>query len=190
MHCKAAPAQTVEPTPLDVCLLNARSCKNKTTSLLDYTIDHDLDMFCITETWLGPADRDQVSIGNMCPNGYSFIHTPRSSGRGGGVGMLYKSSLNIKQVTRSCQPSTFESMEYTLTSESTCYRIILVYRPPPKQAATTKSFMEEFADMLDELVYSGGRLVVMGDFNFHVDCSGNAEASRFLDLVDSYNLSQ
>ena len=38
---------------LDACLFNARSIKNKTIDLLDCTVDHELDLFFFTDTWLG-----------------------------------------------------------------------------------------------------------------------------------------
>ena len=38
--------------PAKLCLLNAISICNKADFLVDYVADHDLDILCITETWL------------------------------------------------------------------------------------------------------------------------------------------
>ena len=43
--------------------INARSVKNKISSLHDIVLFHDLDCLAITETWLG-TDTDKVVIGN------------------------------------------------------------------------------------------------------------------------------
>ncbi len=169
---------------LDACLLNARSIKNKVNDIVDYTVDHKLDLFFLTETWLGHTARDQTIIGDVCPSGYSLLHTPRTTR----VGILYRSALNIKQLDRVCEPSSYEYLECCLTSDSGLYRILLVYRSPT--TSSTSAFLEEFADHLDETVYSGGNLIVLGDFNFHVDDSSNLDATKFTDLIESYNIVQ
>lgn len=71
--------------------------RNKILSVKDYTVDHDIDIFALTETWLEPADSDRLLIEELTPSGYRFLHNPRSIGRGGGVGMLFKNSLRVKQ---------------------------------------------------------------------------------------------
>ena len=58
----------------------------KLLSLKDYTLDRDTDLFALTETWLEPGNNDGVLIEELSPTGYKFLHNPRSSGRGGGVG--------------------------------------------------------------------------------------------------------
>jgi hypothetical protein len=40
---------------------------------------------------------NDLIIGDLCPTGYSFLHTPRHGSIGGGVGLLFKESLNIKR---------------------------------------------------------------------------------------------
>ena len=49
-----------------------------------------------TETWLDPGDCDDFVIGGQIPNGYRFLHSAREE-RGGGVGLLFKSLLKVKQ---------------------------------------------------------------------------------------------
>ena len=54
----------------------------------------NIDILIITETWLSHKDCPLLSSLNIDP--YSFSHLPRSLGiRGGGLGILYKSSLHI-----------------------------------------------------------------------------------------------
>ena len=44
--------------------------------------------------------------------------------------------------------------------------------------------------MLGRLAVASGHLLLTGDFNFRVDDRTDSLASRFLDLLDSYNLIQ
>ena len=80
---------------IDVCLLNARSIRNKTLIIKDFVIDNDVDILTLTETWLNPNSNDQTIINSLCPTGYLFQHVPREK-REGGVGILFKQSLKLK----------------------------------------------------------------------------------------------
>ena len=57
-------------------------------------------------------------------------------------------------------------------------------------ALSTLVFLDEFSDHLDETVYSGGNLIVLGDFNFHVDDTSDADATKFIDMIESYNIAR
>ncbi|XP_072039438.1 uncharacterized protein [Amphiura filiformis] len=50
--------------------------------------------------------------------------------------------------------------------------------------------MEEFNDFLQELTLLSGKLVLLGDFNFHVDEPERSDVSSFLTLLDSFGLKQ
>ena len=54
-------------------------------------VERDLDVLCLTETWLR-EEGDDVSIGEMTPPGFSFLHRPRVSEE---VVVLLSSSDNI-----------------------------------------------------------------------------------------------
>ena len=58
-------------------------------------VDHDIDNLAITETWVRPGNMDEVDIGTLCPTGYRFFHVPRSYSFGGGVGLLFKETINV-----------------------------------------------------------------------------------------------
>ena len=77
------------------------------------SVDHDIDIFALTETWLEPGDSDRLLIEELIPSGYRFFHNPRSIGHGGGVGMLFKNSLRVKQEETIVMDS-FEYMQIIL----------------------------------------------------------------------------
>jgi len=78
---------------LQICCLNPRSIKNKALSLSDYIVTQDHDVVALTETWLGTSV-DKKCIAELVPSGYSMKHVPRPGSRkGGGVALLYKSTI-------------------------------------------------------------------------------------------------
>ncbi len=62
----------------------------------------------------------------------------------------------------------------------------LIYRPP----GYNKNFLDEFYEFLSVVIPSADRILIVGDFNIHVCCSGKPMAKEFLNLVDSFNLCQ
>ena len=82
------------PIRAKLCVLNTRSVRNKATEFVDLVLDNKYDIVGITETWFKPKG-DEVAIGNMTPAGYTFHHVPRMKKSGGGVGILYKSTLSV-----------------------------------------------------------------------------------------------
>ncbi len=68
---------------VNLCVLNARSVRNKTHILCDYIVDNDLDIFAITESWLSDSNKHKKTIGELSLPGYDLFHVPRPNRRGG-----------------------------------------------------------------------------------------------------------
>ena len=176
---------------LHFTMLNARSLNNKAMFIKDYVVEHRVDCLTVTETWLNSNNESVYTINEVCPRGYAFMHIARSEGHGGGVGLLYKKYYKTEK-QNVVQYSSFEFMEALIRSPSTVLRIGVVYRPPPsvENGLTVNMIFNEFADLLERLAVSSGKLLLLGDFNFHVDDLANPQTARFLDLLDCYNLKQ
>ena len=99
---------------------------------------------------------NDVTIRALTPETHSFLHVPRSHGRGGGLAVLYRRGLNIIQQSTHNYHS-FEYMFVILKNDSNLFCIILCYRPPPSNYnnMTHHSFLSEFSDMIDNQLYSG-----------------------------------
>ena len=52
------------------------------------------------------------------------------------------------------------------------------------------SFITDFGDLIEQTSNLSGKLVILGDFNVHVDSRDDAEASQFSDLLDAFGLKQ
>ena len=69
----------------------------KHEQITDYLLELDLDILFLTETWLRPGSTDNGTINDLTVPGYAFKHKPRKAKhRGGGIGILYKSSIGLK----------------------------------------------------------------------------------------------
>ena len=119
------------------------------------------------------------------------MHVPRMDRQGGGVGLLYSRAHKMERQDMVCY-SSFEFLEFLLTSSNVVLRVGLLYRPPPskQKVLTSTLFFNEFPKLLERLAVSSEKLLLLGDFNIHVhDCSDRL-ALRLLDLLHSHNLVQ
>ena len=177
-------------TPLtQFCLVNARSVSNYDNhwdEIVSYVDDHQIDALALTETWLSPH-----TLPDYIPDGYSFAHVPRQNKRGGGVGLLHRNNLKT-QVKSSFAATTFELMEILISVSSVHVRLFILYRPPPSEdnKFTKSQFYEEFENFLNANTTSTGRLLIVGDFNFHWDNEQCNDTKTMKAMLASYNLTQ
>ena len=190
IKCAADTAKVAETKNIKVCSLNARSVCNKAEDISELITDHDADICAITETWLSAGNRDGITLGNLLPPGYKVEHIPRK-GKGGGVALVYRANLSL-DIQKGSVYSSFESIEALVSTGNDCVRLVNVYRPPSssKYGQPPSVFMDEFATFIDSRSTMSGRLLITGDFNFHVEDLHNSDAAQFRNLIYSLNLDQ
>ena len=71
-------------------------------------------------------------------------------------------------------------------------RIIIIYRPPYSENHKVPSsiFFNEFSEYLEFVVLCGEQLIIVGDFNFHIDVQYDNDAVTLLDTLESFGLEQ
>ena len=154
----------------------------------DLVVNQDIDILTVTETWLRPGNSDDVEIRTLCPTSHRFLDVPRGHSRGGGVGWLFKDTLQINSHI-SDTFATFELMDIQFRSLQSV-RVLLIYRPPDNTSCVL--FLEEFSVLLEQKIMteSTGHLLMSGDFNLHVDDPCSIYANRFNEILESCNLKQ
>ena len=179
---------------VQVGLLNCQSVCNKQDQLRNVIYEYDLDIASLTETWL-KAEGDDSIIADLTPQNYSFNHKPRTSGsRGGGVAVLTKNELQFTETDLFIETDLevcVKSFEY-IAFNSTCVRIITIYRIPPSQANGIHQgdFIQHFSSLLEVVSTLPGHLLILEDFSIHWDKPDNPERIEFADLIDTFGLKQ
>ena len=95
--------------------------------ITDYLLELDLDILFLIETWLRPGSTENGMINDFTVPGYSFKHKLRKAKRrGGGIGILYKSSIGLKLKSPQKATSSFEFMECSFTLHG-AYKMFVMY---------------------------------------------------------------
>ena len=156
----------------------------------DYVVDNHFDLLAIIETWT--KSDSLFSIRELCPKGLSFYRIPRGNRLGGGVGLLYRPNLKIDKQQIKLY-SKFEYMVTVLRSKKSVTRIVILFgfmQALKMESQRLVPSFDDFSELLGRLTISSGKLLLLGDFNFHVDDPENdAGAAKRLDLLNLHNLS-
>lgn len=178
---------SVNPGPahaLRVGTINARSMRSKAPALADLVTSRSLDILSVTETWLTKRETT-AGLADITPAGFFLYHKPRAGRKkGGGVALLVSSHLKFSEISIPMQKS-FEAICGKVSYGKVSFNILNIYRPPGSMG----SFHEEFQDVLAHMSSFPQHLIVLGDFNIHVDSQATS-TSDFLDILDSFGLSQ
>ena len=162
---------------------------NKSAAIIEHVVSNDLDILAITQSWLTGDKRDDPVVANvMHPlQGYSFISKSRTNR----VCLIFKDTIQVQDRTPTPY-RTFEHLDLSVTSTDSHVRLIILYRPPPSSANqfTVPEFMTEFSSMLEHLIHTNSKLLIAGDFNFHVNDRENRDATDFLNILECANLAQ
>ena len=158
---------------------NTRSVNRKELSIKDYVSENDIDILAITETWLQENNND-FSIAEMCPIRYQFHHVTRKNTRGGRVGLLLKKHIKVKKQSQK-EFCSFEYLDVILNNYNIFTRTIVIYRPPPSKDNNlrTSMFFKEFCIFLEQVIILSANILIVGDFNFHVDNTRNSDTISF-----------
>ncbi|XP_058469008.1 uncharacterized protein LOC131443409 isoform X1 [Solea solea] len=158
-------------------LWNCQSATPKTEFISGFATEQCLDFLALTETWITPSN---TATPAALSSAHSFSHTPRSTGRGGGTGLLINPNWTFTLYPLPHFSSqSFEFHAVTVTHPVKLI-IVVIYRPP----GPLGHFLEELDVLLSNIPENGPPLVLLGDFNIQSE-----KSSDLLLLLSSLSLS-
>ena len=177
---------------LTAATANCQSIYNKIEELLATMIEDKIDICVINETWFNESEaskRKMVEVKAILKQaGYIILNIDRPR-RGGGVGIIYRQNLQMKQLDGLVQDA-LEMGLWKLTIANKAVHIMGIYHPPKSISinSTMNLFFEELSDYLTDNINNYAELIIMGDTNIHYDSKTNYETIAFKELLYSFGL--
>ena len=158
------------------CILSRTTFKTKTQQYV-----------LLLKTWLSNDDND-LRYKEIPPPGYKILPRPWQNGkRGGGITVVYKASLNIKECSPSTQTSEImEHLELTSNFKGVVCNIYIINCIPNTSVI---QFCSELSDLIiNNILEDHGHLIMLGDFNIHMDKPEHPDTVTFNDFLESFDL--
>ena len=174
-------------------LLNIQSMLNKSHDIADLIAERLLDVLVLTETW--HHDSSDLCLRRAAPCGYSTLDLARAmdvmnmgSTNHGGLAIVHRNEITLRTKVISTPMSTFEAMACSTSIVGRSLTIIAIYRPGSSQI--TSVFFDELTTLLESVALTSGHLIILGDFNVHVDDDSCHHATHLCDIFDIFGLVQ
>lgn len=176
---------------LSIGLANMRSVKNKDLLLKDNLVEENIDMCVLTETWLNNNDQHWIESTELNKSGLKMDNSFREDGRkGGGVSLVYKDTYRVVKLEEK-HLKTYHSVKWGVTLKNDHLDIIGLYRPPATLVSTTiTQFTDEFLENIQDDIINCKNLIIMGDFNVHINDETDCDAQAFKDCTEAAGLIQ
>ena len=158
---------------LTVATANCQLIHNKIEYLLAIMIRDKIDICAINETWFNEGEdskRKLTEVKDILKKAGFIIPNIDRPKRGGGVGIIYRQNLQIKQLNGLILDA-LELGLWHLTIANKTDHIMGIYHLPKSitNKATMDLFFEELSDYLTENIDKYEELITLGDTNIHYD---------------------
>lgn len=168
---------------LKLAFTNICSLRAKSIPLAHYVESNNIDIVCLSETWLSKKDT-AGTIASLIPPGYVLHHKPRINRRGGGVCFLVHEHIPCT-VIKSSDYSSFEHLVINCKFQHRSINFVSIYRPP----GSAVDFLADFINFLDFILSLSSDPVLIGDFNIDPVKHATVHA-KYNELLNSSNLTQ
>lgn len=147
---------------LQICHINAQSLKNKLDEFRLIFENSNIDIICVSETWLKPETPDSL----ISLKGYKVFRADRVT-HAGGVAIFVKDRISCKFCCKSGEVDAIEYLFLEIKSTNSNLLIGCVYRP------NNKIKFDSFLSIMESLTVSYSNVVLAGDFNSNIllNCS-------------------
>ncbi len=170
-NLRPVPISYTTSLSIPIGLWNCPSAVNKAEFIYYIATHSGLNLKALTETWIKPEDT--ATLAALSTN-FTCSHTPCTIGRGG-TGLLISNYWKFDLLPSLPGNSSFESHAITITHPVKIH-FVVVYRPPGQLGNS----LEELDVLLSNLPEDGTPLVLLGDFNIHLEKPQAADFNTLL----------
>ncbi|ESO01780.1 hypothetical protein HELRODRAFT_160942 [Helobdella robusta] len=143
-----------------------------------------VDVMVLTETWHGLEGN--FAIGLAKPPGFQFVDYIREHDLGhGGLIVYFRKEFKYKKLTLPLI-SMFEAIAIRLSINKSVFILLALYRLD--SAPITVLFYDEIVSILEYLTILNSNILLMDDFNLHVERTADPQSIRLKKIFDIFQL--
>ena len=147
--------------------------------------DEDLDIAAITETWM--ISQHSHITAELRDIGYNIYHFNRDVKKGGGVALIFRNTFKLIS-GKTFSSDYFECILVTIACDTgRKLNVLVVYRYSELPPAF---FLTEFYKILENVFINFRNVIILGDFNLHVNEKLSPTILKFHDMLASFSLTQ
>ena len=153
-------------------------------------------MATITESWLQNTEEDacRLSTSEFSTCLFSAIPSNRQDRMGGGILLVHRKSYKAELIDEVFKCS-FQADKFKIQVNKCNITLLSIYHPPYSTVnpVTKKMFISDFTEWIcDQLFMTdhGNNLLILGDFNIHVNDESDGNAGNFRDIIMALGLEQ
>ena len=142
-------------------------------------------MAIITKSWLQNTEEDacRLTTSEFSTGIFSAIPSDRQDRMGGGILMVHRKSYKADLIDEVFTCS-FQAAKFKMQVNKCNIILLSIYHPPYSAVnpVTEKMFIDDFSEWIcDQLVITdhGNKLLILGDFNIHVNDESDENAGNF-----------
>ena len=175
--------------PVNIFTVNARSLLNKSIDIRNFICENKCSFGIITETWLN--DESNWHLCDLNTNGFKLDPIHRRKSKGGGLALVYNDSCSVQRL----KWPRIKCMELGLWKVIQCNiatTVLGIYRPPytNKNKVTDNQFVDEFLEVLADILPRHDNLVILGDLNVHWNNFDNPTINSLENSLTAIGLKQ
>lgn len=166
---------------LKFCHVNIRSLTANFIGFVEYFLSTDFDFIAVSETWLTSNIRNDV----VHMDGYTLARKDREGAiRGGGVGIYIKNTFSFELLDVN---DNMESIWISVKLGKMKFSVGCIYKPPNYNC---NEFMNNFENVLINLIPVSDAIVCLGDFNINLLNLNCPNVLNFYNIIESLGLKQ
>ena len=123
----------------------------------------------------------------ITPEGYISFSKPRDERKGGGNRIICQNELKCETKNSSFHSTSFEFLHLGMTINNKYYSLYTIYRLEPN-VEKISVFFDEFATYSENWTLVSNNVLILGDFNIHIDLPMIQKTSTILEILKMLNL--
>ena len=169
---------------LKIVHINCRSLLPKLDELWWIANMVNLDIMCLSETWLD----DTVLDADLAIDGFTLLRKDRQNRTGGGVAMYVKHDITFSDRPDLSTSDESEIVWVEIVTTQNCPNVLLacVYRPPN----ATNEYFECLVDSIEKASTEDKEMVITGDMNFAYVFDENLHSNPLFMIENLFSLTQ